>query len=506
MPIRQETAIYSGCLARKIDHIAIEEYSHAGFDLMMEAGERAFAVLQSLQSASDMSSSLSLLILCGAGNNGGDGYVIARCALQAQWSVSLIAAGEPKTEDAIQAKNQYLEAGGCVLSATSEQAEAALQSPYDIIVDALIGVGLSSALRNPLDDLVHAVNQKTGFKVAVDVPSGVNADTGAVYTPAFQADITLTFIVHKLGLMTGAALGCVGEVILLELDIEQDAIDRVECVAKFIQAPTLRRRLEDSHKGSYGHCVVAGGQEGMLGAVLLSGKAALRCGSGKVTVLTTSSHMDKPALYSPELMSAKFVLSDEDDAFDKSVLRDADAIAVGPGLGLCQWSDQLFCVALAADKPMVIDADALNLLARTGRRTSAETVLTPHPGEAARLLNCRTTDIQANRLQAALKISERYGGICVLKGAGTIIANAEGVPQLCNLGNAGMATAGMGDVLSGMIASFLGQGYDAFAAACMGVWLHAKAADDWCEKHAAPSLIASDVIDQLPETLRQISA
>lgn len=497
-----EDDIFTGQQAQQIDSLAINQHGHLGFELMSEAGEHAFGVLQ--QIFSDDDSTTRLLVLCGPGNNGGDGYVLARYALEAKWQVSLIAVGDAKTNDAQQAAAEFVAAGGEVIQFGTAAVKSALQGSYQVVVDALLGVGLESAPRAAVAELIMAARQINALKFAIDVPSGVNADSGYAYEPSFMADLTITFIVKKLGLLTGPALNYVGELVTQPLAINASIIAEIRPTAHRLTAARLTSHLslraKDTHKGQFGHVVVAGSDNGMLGASLLAGQAALRCGSGKVSVLSTPEHLDKPALSCPELMSLAYRVGDE----LRDMLQVATAVAVGPGLGLQSWGEGLLQQVLDLDRPTVIDADALTIIAREQPSLPVATVLTPHPGEAARLLECSGSDIQAERPAAAQAIARRYNATCVLKGAGTLVATAAGDLLVCDRGNPGMASAGMGDVLSGMIAAFLGQGLNPEEASGVAVWLHSAAADQAVESIAPASLIASDLIAQLPQLLASL--
>lgn len=268
---------------------------------------------------------------------------------------------------------------------------------------------------------------------------------------------------------------------------------------KKIEVPVIRKRCDDSHKGDYGRVVIAGGDNGMLGAVLLAGRAALRCGSGRVHILSTDQHLDQPALQTPELMSAVF------EAHNTKLMLAANAIAIGPGLGLTHWGEALFEEVTLVGKPLVIDADALTFLAKSPIRSdNADWIVTPHPGEAARLLDCDSRDIQADRLTAARQIARDRNVLCVLKGARTLVADPAGTVAVCDLGNPGMATAGMGDVLTGMIASFIGQGLSLRSAAETAVWLHAYSADMIVRNLSHNALLASDVVEQLAVSFNEL--
>jgi len=514
--LRMTGKLYTGTAAKEIDRLAIQEYGHKGLDLMVEAGEAAFDYLTELTKFKETSRNQhkkpSVLILCGTGNNGGDGYVLARCALQAGWKVTVVASAEAKTADASRAAQQFVDVGGEIYGS----ATALPDENYDVVVDALLGVGICGAPRGEARKMIAWANRLSGLKLAIDVPSGVNADTGEVLPPCFKASYTITYIVEKVGLLTGPALNHTGQGKLAPLAIEQSVHDQVAVVAKRLDEAGIKQawnvRAIDSHKGSFGHVVVAGGKNGMLGATLLAGKAALRCGAGKVHILSTAEHLDLPALHCAELMS---------DVFDQKgdLIDGADVLVVGPGLGLADWGQQVFDAIIHTQKPLLIDADALTLLAaidlgelpKLGDIRSRNWVLTPHPGEAACLLSCSTQQIQSDRLAAVRAIAERYQCVCVLKGAGTLIAGgassvepdrqAEDVISLCDRGNAGMATAGMGDVLSGMIGALLGQGYSPRIAAELAVYLHASSADQWVQNNAQLSLIAGDVIETLPSAI-----
>lgn len=475
--------IYTGSAAKGIDRLAIEQFGYLGFDLMTLAGETAFDHINSnFQQAGTM------LVLCGRGNNGGDGYIVAAAALEYGWNVTLVATGQPKSDDAQRAAQRFYDAGGV----GTDPRAISDDDRYDVIIDGLLGVGVSGEPHGLAADLIECANRLSGRKIAIDVPSGVDADTGAAFAPCFAADETITFIVPKIGVMTGPAASYVGQLFLQDLGVSNQVRSQFAPCAHRLEKPSPKQRRRDSHKGHFGHVVIAGGDNGMLGAVLLAGRAALRSGSGKVHVLSTDQHLDQPALFCPELMSAVF----EPENFE--LVMQADAIAVGPGLGTSAWGRSVFDALLSLENPMVIDADGLNLLASTDSIfVNTNQVLTPHPGEAARLLNWATAEVQRDRREAALLIARQRNAVCVLKGAGTLIASPEGDVFVCDRGNPGMATAGMGDVLTGMIAAQLGLGLPPLEAAKAAVWLHAVAADCCIAEQSQSSLVASDVIEQL---------
>ncbi|NNC98813.1 MAG: NAD(P)H-hydrate dehydratase [Gammaproteobacteria bacterium] len=488
--------IFTGSVARQIDRLAIDSFGYTGLSLMKKAGESAFSHIRS-RVQTGQPKGLRMLVLCGGGNNGGDGYVVARCALLAGWRVTLIAYAAPSSRDAQAVAAEFSAAGGVA----ETPADADTFDACEVVVDALLGVGISGAPRGLYATAIEAANRLPAFKVAIDVPSGIDADSGFAHHPNFRADLTVTYIALKLGVLTGPATNSVGELVLEDLELDRQVTDQVAECANLLGKPTLPRRQSDSHKGKYGHVIITGGDNGMFGAVLLAGKAALRCGCGKVHILSTDAHLDKPSLYSPELMSAVF------ENRPSELMQNAQAIVVGPGLGTNSWGREVFeHVVKTSTAPLVIDADALTLLAESGyTAVGNKWVLTPHPGEAARLLKCSVADIQSNRLDAVRQIANQYHCLCVLKGAGTLIADSHSEVSLCNLGNAGMATAGMGDVLSGMIAAFIGQGMALRPATETAVWLHSYSADAWVKKHAAASLIASDILDHLPTAMAMLA-
>ena len=488
--------IYQAHQVREIDRAVIEQHGVPGITLMRRAGEAAFKQIMARYSGVN-----HLVVVCGAGNNGGDGYVAALCARKIGIPVTVLAAAEPNTDDAATACRDYRAGGGVVGEGHALPADAGL------VVDALFGTGLSRAPRGIGAELIRRINDANCPVVSVDVPSGLHSDTGFAFAPCVKADTTITFIGLKLGLLTGQGRSHAGEIVFEDLRIPAEARRAVAPVARIIQQPLLAKRRREMHKGDAGRVLVVGGNRGMLGAVLLAGEAALRCGSGMVTVAGSEANLDLPALRCPELMSADALqLSPE------QISQRADAVVLGPGLGQSDWSAQVFERFIDVEVPLVVDADGLNWLADSGRQTSGQTsgrrhsarVLTPHPGEAAGLLQCTPAEIQADRLQAAREIAAKYGGICVLKGAGTLVACADGPMFLCDKGNPGMATAGMGDALSGIVGSLAGQGLPVAAAATAGVWLHAAAADDAVEITGERSLLARDVIQHLAPVLKTL--
>ena len=480
------TRIYSVASVREIDRTAIEDNGIAGYTLMTRAG--AAAVQATRQRFPD---SQHWQVVCGAGNNGGDGYVVARLASAAGIDVTVTTLADPGKlhGDAALAYQDFVAQGGAVSVWGGDLDDAA-----DLIVDAILGSGLERDVSGDFERAVTAINRHAGKVVSLDIPTGIHGDTGAVLGCAVNADLTITFVGLKSGLFLGAAPDYCGELIYDGLDIP-DTLRTMVPAFRRADAAWLRqqlpRRKRTAHKGDFGHVLVVGGGAGMPGAVRLCGEAALRAGAGRVSIATDPSHAALLAATRPELMSHAISSAADLD----SLLAKADVIAFGPGLGQSDWARMLYERVAAENRPAVWDADALNLLAANPSRADHR-ILTPHPGEAATLLDQTGAAVQADRPAAAQALAERYGGVAVLKGAGTLIASAQHETWLCTAGNPGMAAPGMGDALTGIIAALLAQGLSIQAAAVTGVEVHARAGDR-AAALGERGMTASDLIEQL---------
>ena len=436
--------------------------------LMEAAGRAAFRALRQRWPRAHV-----ITVYCGKGNNGGDGYVLARIAKNAGLWVRMVSLGEPATPEALAAKHRALSAG-----LISENHSNELLNKTQIVVDALLGIGVSGSVREPLASLIGEINQSETPCLSLDVPSGLNADTGNARGGAVSAEMTVTFICNKPGLMTGEGPDYAGQVILEDLqagsgaDIEQPLLQAwgFRLDEKWV-SENMPGRKESAHKGSAGHVLVVGGGPGMAGAPILAGVAALRMGAGRVSI---ACHPDSHSAgrTCPELM----VRAVRDKEEMSRLLANADVLVIGPGLGQTAWAKEMYDVCVEGTGRKVIDADGLNLLARNPR-TLERSILTPHPGEAGRLGAISPKQVQANRPEAIEELASRFNATCVLKGAGTLVAQSGYPVMLCNRGHAGMATPGMGDVLSGIIGALMAQGATAHLAAGIGVWCHAVAAD-----------------------------
>jgi hydroxyethylthiazole kinase-like uncharacterized protein yjeF len=485
-------SIYSAAQVRALDAYEISQRGVPGFVLMTRAAEAALALLRE-----GWPRTRRLTLVCGAGNNGGDAYVLARLARQAGLEPVVLAAADPAqlTGDAARAHAEWLGAGGSVQAFSAQTLVDA-----ELIVDGLLGTGLRGAPRPAAAAQIEAINAVSEARgtpvIALDIPSGLEADNGTVARMAVRATATLTFVALKSGLFLGEGPAHTGEVRLADLGIVNPATPEFEPIMQRLDESelplALPRRARDSHKGSNGRVLVVGGGVGMPGALGLAGEAALRVGAGLVTVAGAPENLVPVTATRPELIYLPVATTTSLDA----AVRAANVVAIGPGLGTGEWAQRLWAQVLRAEGPLVVlDADALNLLALTPVKLPANWIITPHPGEAARLLGTTTEDVQADRPEAARALRTRFGAVAVLKGAGTLIATDAGV-ALCERGNPGMATAGMGDVLTGVIAGILAQCRDSARAARVGVLAHALAGDE-AARGGERGLVASDVIAML---------
>ena len=457
------------------------------FELMRRAGQAAWReVLERWPQAQ------RIVVVCGPGNNGGDGYVLARQALMSgrQVEVVRLPQHEPNSELASRARSDYQAAYGRIQSFAQRLPDA------DLVVDALFGIGLSRKPDTDSAALIEAINAHPAPVFSLDAPSGVDCDLGSLPGVAVRSTHTLEFIARKKGLCTGAALDHAGTGALTTLDLPAKLIEEAAVSAELLQAQDLSRwlrpRRRDSHKGANGRVLCIGGDVGGGGAILLCAEAASRCGAGLVDVATRGTHLSALLARLPEALAHVV----EDDSGFEELLEKAMVVAVGPGLGQREWGARLHRDAMAAGKPLVLDADALNLLAKSGDALPADCIITPHPGEAARLLGCSIADVQRDRYGAARGLASRYRCTVVLKGAGSIVASPEHVPCVIGAGNPGMAVGGMGDVLTGAIASLRAQGLATFDAACAGALLHA-AAGDAAADNGERGLLPSDLMPSL---------
>lgn len=498
LPLRSSIELYTAEQCRDLDRRAIIALGISGFELMQRAGSAAFeALLQRWPRAR------RLAVVCGKGNNAGDGYVIAGIARQLGLSVRLLQVGDAAALRGDAARARDWAAGRGVLP----EPVAAVPADCDVVVDALLGTGLRGGLAGDFAAAAAVINDSGRPVLAVDVPSGVHADTGSAAEGAVRAAVTVTFIGRKLGLHTGVGLDHGGDVLYRDLGVPDTVFRELPGCPwwQYDALPDAYRvppRARNAYKHALGHVVVVGGDHDMGGAVIMAGEAALRCGAGMVSVITRAGH--RPALLArrPELMVAD---ADDAEAVTARLAR-ADCIVAGPGLGRSAWGSRLLAAALARPVPTVLDADGLTLLARDGLSAAGPLLITPHAGEAARLLGCEAAAVQDDRPAAALALARRVAGVAVLKGAGSLIAattpsGEAALLGVCAHGNPGMASAGMGDVQSGIIGGLLAQGLTPPAAAVAGTCLHALAADRAVRRLGQRSLLATDLLDAMVAVL-----
>lgn len=482
--------LYTAAQVRELDRRAIEERCIPGYTLMCRAGEAVFSLL-----CERWPTARSVGIVCGSGNNGGDGYVIAGLARKAGLQVFVLALSDPEQlkGDALTAYRDARDADVNV----QEFDEQSLASA-DVLVDAVFGTGLDREIKadSHWHHAIAAMNKHSAPVIAVDIPSGLHADSGAILGIAVEADVSVSFIGLKQGMFSGEGPACCGEILFDDLAVPGDLYDDISapaCLYRGDDLPLLLpKRSRSAHKGNNGHVLIIGGDHGMAGAARLAAEAAARCGAGLISIATRPAAADMQAAQRPELM-----FRGVDSVADLDpLLERASVIAIGPGLGTSRWGQSLLAAVLDRDLPLVIDADALNLLAQQPQQRR-RWILTPHPGEAARLLASDTRTIQQNRFAAVQALVQRYGGVSILKGAGSLIASQNVPVNVCPAGNPGMASGGMGDVLTGVIAGLLAQGLNDYDAARTGVYIHARAADLAAAAGGERGLLAGDLFPYL---------
>ena len=461
-------ALYRGQDVKKLDSLAIADQKLSGYQLMCRAGASALAcVTEHYPQVKEVT------IFCGKGNNGGDGFVLARLAKEKGLKVNVFDLRPPNETSPIEAeeaRKDWQNQGGKISPFTG----APLQG--DLVVDALLGTGAKAPLPPEMIKAIKAINQSGIPVLAIDLPSGLEADTGTSLGEVVKANITLTFIGLKVGLYLKDAVDFVGEIIFDSLEINESLYEKVAPCAwrlNYDQAiAALQKRKRSSHKGDFGHVlIIGGGQLGYSGAPALAGEAAMRAGAGLVSAVVSSECLPLLARSPRELMC--YAPNDPKECLE--LFSRTTVVVAGPGLSQNNWGERFFQAVLTLQKPLVLDADALNWLAKTPQK-SANWILTPHPGEAARLLNQSIDVVQADRIQAALALQQRYGGVIVLKGAGTVIATPGGKIFVNEGGIPALSTAGSGDVLAGLIGGLLAQGLNTTQAALLGVSVHSQAA------------------------------
>ena len=441
-----------------------------------------------------------VLVLAGPGNNGGDAFVVARHLKKWYFKVTVVFAGDEKklSVDAKAALGAWRKAGGTITPSLPASRQ------WGMVVDGIFGIGLERDVTGQYAEWINTINSLRVPVLALDAPSGLHSDTGRVMGCAVRATHTVTFIALKPGLLTLDGPDHCGEVHLSMLDLDAQSLRPASgsLVDREVIASALNPRRMNSHKGDYGSVGVIGGDHGMVGAALLAGRAALKLGTGRVYLGLIARDAPLLDVVQPELM-----LRTADEVLK---LKNLSCLAVGPGLGLTPDAAFYLKWAIESQLPLVLDADALNIVAGdTGlkkqlKQIDTEKILTPHPAEAARLLGTSTSEVQKDRIGSALKLAKNLNSLVVLKGAGSICASPDGIWHINTSGNPGMASAGMGDVLTGMIAALLSQGAEPKTALLAGVYLHGAAADHAVANGVGPAgLTATDTIDAARYLLNQ---
>lgn len=501
VPVPNSSLLYTAAQVRELDRLAIAG-GIPGIQLMKRAGKAVLDILLECWSQPEL-----ITVYCGTGNNGGDGYMVAALAAQRQIPLRVIQVGDHR-----QLKGDAKQAREFAVAQNVEMIplQDAVIPEAGIIVDALLGIGLSGDVRADFQLAIEQINLGVLPVLAIDIPSGLNSDTGSVCGMCVTADLTVSFIGLKRGLFTAKGPEHCGEIFFEDLDVlpERDSGVTSSVVKLELESAlqNLAPRKPTAHKGDFGHVLVIGGDcgpgYGYGGAVLMAAESAMRCGAGLVSVATHAEHVAAMLARRPEVMACAV----ENHHALLPLLQKATVIIMGPGLGQSSWSEQMLYHsvqhAIEHDLPMVMDADALNILAeaRIIKTLPQRVILTPHPAEAARLLKISTHAVQQDRFAAAQQLQQKYQATVVLKGAGTVVASAEGM-SLCDYGNPGMATGGMGDVLSGVLGALLAQHLSPAQTAELGVCLHAAAADVLAEENGERGLLATDLAPVMRELM-----
>jgi NAD(P)H-hydrate epimerase len=497
---------------RALDEETIQQIGVPGAVLMESAGR---GVVDAIRGLFPTLLGLRVAVVAGAGNNGGDGFVVARHLRNhgAEVSIILCAAPEKVTGDARVHFDAALRSGVPLLDGTAQgfAGSTLLLDGAQVIVDALLGTGVSRPVEGHLADVIARVNAAAGLRVAVDLPSGLDADRGHPLGTCVRADHTVTFAFPKLGLVTAPGFTYTGRLHVVDIGIAKirAAAVRRLLLDEICIAPLQQPRPPTGHKGTFGHALIVAGSHGHTGAALLAGEACARAGAGLVTIASPDGAQAALAARVVEVMTAAVGPEplDGDAAWQKlaPLTEGKRALGFGPGVPRDDGTARLLDRVLAHWRgPLVIDADGLNLLSRDLApldTTSAQVVLTPHPAEMARLAGIATDEVQADRVGVAERFAAQHRCVVVLKGARTVVAS-EGRTAINPTGNPGMGSGGTGDVLTGVICALLAQGMAPFAAACAGVFLHGRAGDLARDEIGEAGLLASDLVEALPRARR----
>ena len=501
---------------RSIDERTIQKYKISGSTLMRNAAKSIYEFIAERIVDYNVR---EYLVFCGNGNNGGDGYELARLLLACGAFVTVISSGDAKDNksDAAYMKEQYVSAGGKIINADTFMKEPFKAQKDAIVIDAVFGTGLNSDITEVAKKLIGVIDQLPYYKIAIDLPSGINADNGHVMGIAVHADVTIALCLRKIAHVLSSAKAYMGEVTVKEIGIPQEAINdeglNIRAYQKQDAINTLPIYSHNEHKGSCGKVLVVGGSRTMYGAPVMASLAALRSGSGIVRTAVPETIWSSVAAKTLEVMSIPLKATQNGtisvDELDKilELSEKSDAVIIGCGLSIDDDTKQIVYEFIKqSNRPLLIDADGLSILALNTdvlSRSTVPIVLTPHVVEMSRLNGLTITEIENDRIGTAQQFVMRYENLTVvLKGPNTITASSDGKVFVNTSGNPGMATAGSGDVLAGVIGSFMAKNIDPFLASATGVYLHGLAGDKAAEDLSQYGMIASDIIARLPYALK----
>jgi NAD(P)H-hydrate epimerase len=508
---------------RELDRLTIEVGGTPGHVLMERAGAGAARVFW----AEFPHARTRPVVIAGKGNNGGDGLVVARHLRRrrgVKCDVVLLATAADVRGDAARNLRAFIRAGGRVVEAPDARGVAAVRTALEhgrVVIDAIYGTGLNAPVTGPIAEVIAAINASGLPVFSIDIPSGLDADTGQPLGIAVQAEVTATFGFPKIGQLLYPGADHVGTLVVVDIGVAEEAVRRVAPPTRLLQAAEagllVPPRHRDAHKGDAGHLLVVAGGAGKCGAAVLAAAAATRTGAGLTTLVLPASERPTTATQPPEVMTAsladdghgRFASPEPPDL--EALLAGKTTVVVGPGIGVSEGTRSLVRALIhRCLLPLVLDADGLNCIAddpRVLRARRAPTVLTPHPGEMSRLAGRPAADIQADRLTAARDLARDTGACIVLKGARTVTAAPDGRAYINPTGNPGMASGGMGDVLAGTIGALCAGGLPAFEAGALGAFVHGAAADLAAGRLGGEiGLVASDVIAALPRAIADTQA
>lgn len=491
MSTKQANKLYTKEQIYKLDEIAIKHHNLSSIELMKLAAKSVFEYILEKYPKQQIN------VFCGSGNNAGDGYIIASLAKQKGIPVQIIYTTNPNklSQDAKLAYEIAKKE-----SVVIKEFNFNIKITKGIVVDAILGIGIKGVPKNNHYNAIKFINKSKLSVISVDIPSGLNPDTGRTEGVCVKANTTISFIALKQGLFTCDGPDYCGNIIYKKLNIDSIVFKKVNHYVIKTELNELMKffkdRRKNSHKNNYGHVLLIGGDYGYAGAILLAAEAALRSGAGLVSVATRKENINAILARKPEIMAHS--IDCEEQHLDKLIDK-ANVLVIGPGLGNSSWSKNILKKSLESNLDKILDADALNIIANNNIKikNNSLNILTPHPKEAARLLKKQTYEIQDNRFQAIKEITKKYKSQVLLKGAGSLTLNSEkSIINICTAGNTAMATAGMGDVLSGIIGALLAQGVEKDKCLHLAVCLHSSAAD-LAANNSQRGIISSDVIDNL---------